>query len=603
MNPDSQNSLGKRLPKQLRVEASSIGISGKKWWEDDELLKISKTGPKWQYLEHNGVSFPKDYEYRGVKLKYDGEQIKLTKQQEEIIYFWCQTIGTDWEQKKIYRKNVENLISSTFSSPKKLEKFDFKPMLSQMKKEKEEKEKIKEARKLWSQTKKQEEKRKKLLKDNHFGFAIVDNMIEKRGGYVIEPPTLFKGRGAHPRSGCLKVRTCPEDLTINCAEDAPVPKCMVPGRAWGEVVHNNEVTWLAYYKDENTSSYKYMFLAANSKFKALSDMLKYEKARKLKNFVENIRTDYWEKINNNGNRKENQIGIVSYFIDRLALRVGNEKNDEKEADTVGCCSLRVEHVSLLEENQVEFNFLGKDSMEYKNTIKVEDSVYKRLNQFIQRKKPEEDLFEMVNPTRLNEYFQSLMEGLTAKVFRTFNASSTLEKELYSDQNFEKMTEEEKYKFYNDANKAVAILCNHQKTVNKSFDERMEKNKEKLQDLEDYLKQLKKHVKMLKAGKKGLTSKSSKSDKGKVARKFPANLKSARDQMAKLKTRFEKESLKIQEKEDNKNVALGTSKTNYNDPRISVAFCKRAGLPIERVFSKELRSKFTWAMATIPEWKF
>ena len=48
------------------------------------------------------------------------------------------------------------------------------------------------------------------------------------------------------------------------------------------------------------------------------------------------------------------------LIDKLALRVGNEKNTDEEADTVGCCSLRVEHVKLdAGENQLHLNFLGK----------------------------------------------------------------------------------------------------------------------------------------------------------------------------------------------------------------------------------------------------
>ena len=36
------------------------------------------------------------------------------------------------------------------------------------------------------------------------------------------------------------------------------------------------------------------------------------------------------------------------------------------------------------------------------------------------------------------------------------------------------------------------------------------------------------------------------------------------------------------KEDLKTVALGTSKINYLDPRISVAWCKRNEVPIEKV---------------------
>ncbi len=34
-----------------------------------------------------------------------------------------------------------------------------------------------------------------------------------------------------------------------------------------------------------------------------------------------------------------------YFIDKLALRAGNEKDTDESADTVGCCSIRVEHIS------------------------------------------------------------------------------------------------------------------------------------------------------------------------------------------------------------------------------------------------------------------
>ena len=35
-----------------------------------------------------------------------------------------------------------------------------------------------------------------------------------------------------------------------------------------------------------------------------------------------------------------QMGVALYFIDQLALRAGHEK-DEDEADTVGCCTLKV----------------------------------------------------------------------------------------------------------------------------------------------------------------------------------------------------------------------------------------------------------------------
>ena len=43
--------------------------------------------------------------------------------------------------------------------------------------------------------------------------------------------------------------------------------------------------------------------------------------------------------------------------------------------------------------------------------------------------------------------------------------------------------------------------------------------------------------------------------------------------------------------------------NYMDPRISVAWCKRNEVPIEKIFSKTLRDKFNWAMAVEPDWQF
>lgn len=65
-----------------------------------------------------------------------------------------------------------------------------------------------------------------------------------------------------------------------------------------------------------------------------------------------------------------------------------------------------------------------------------------------------------------------MPGLTAKVFRTYNASSTLQQQL------DELTEPEasvtaKFLQYNRANRAVAILCNHQRAAPKTFDKQME----------------------------------------------------------------------------------------------------------------------------------
>lgn len=65
-----------------------------------------------------------------------------------------------------------------------------------------------------------------------------------------------------------------------------------------------------------------------------------------------------------------------------------------------------------------------------------------------------------------------MSGLTAKVFRTYNASFTMSN-LLKDMKASG-TIPEKVKAYNDANRKVAILCNHKRTVTAGHANQMEK---------------------------------------------------------------------------------------------------------------------------------
>jgi DNA topoisomerase-1 len=45
------------------------------------------------------------------------------------------------------------------------------------------------------------------------------------------------------------------------------------------------------------------------------------------------------------------------------------------------------------------------------------------------KKAEDNLFDLIDPTKVNKHLQELMPGLTIKVFRTYNASITLSRML------------------------------------------------------------------------------------------------------------------------------------------------------------------------------
>jgi DNA topoisomerase-1 len=71
-----------------------------------------------------------------------------------------------------------------------------------------------------------------------------------------------------------------------------------------------------------------------------------------------------------------------------------------------------------------------------------------------------------------------MPGLTAKVFRTYNASYTMGRVLNEIKDTGG-TIAEKVKAYNDANRKVAILCNHKRTVTAGHANAMEKMGERV----------------------------------------------------------------------------------------------------------------------------
>lgn len=370
--------------------------------EEKKDLEIgnAKNIKKFESLEHNGVLFPQAYQAHGVKIKYKDEPIELTSNVEEIATFWAMVLDNELSQKEIARKNFfkEFKLKLRNSKPEykskfensKLEDFDFSPINEYLLANK-------NKGKAKSSDEKKDEKEKKAKLTEIYGLALVDGFGERISNYMVEPPGIYRRRGDHPGSGKLKERILPEDVTINVGPDDPVPICNLPGHNWKTIINNTESTWLAMYKEDKQT--KYVFLAGNSKFKGMNDMKKYEKARKLKNLIDKIREDYFNQMKSSETEKQ-QLGVATYLIDILALRVGNEKGDD-EADTVGCCSLRVEHISLSSEddqnpNLVTFDFLGKDSMKYHNTVELDPIVVKLLRRFKRAKKTGDDLFEMIN---------------------------------------------------------------------------------------------------------------------------------------------------------------------------------------------------------------
>ncbi|XP_021172335.2 DNA topoisomerase I, mitochondrial isoform X2 [Fundulus heteroclitus] len=553
-----------------------------RWWEEEKY----EDGVKWKFLEHKGPYFPPEYQPLpdSVNFFYKGEKVKLSPAAEEVAVFFAQMLDHEYTTKKVFRENFfkdwrKEMTPDERSLIKDLEKCDFSEIHAMHKA------KV-EARKNLSKEEKQALKEANQKIVDEYGYCLLDHHRERIGNFKIEPPGLFRGRGEHPKQGMLKKRIQPEDVIINCGKDSSTP--LPPaGHHWKEVRHDNTVTWLASWTENIQGSIKYIMLNANSKLKGEKDWEKYEVARKLKSCVESIRNEYLQDLRSR-QMVTRQRAVALYFIDKLALRAGNEKEEGETADTVGCCSLRVEHITLHEqldgnECVVEFDFLGKDSIRYYNKVPVIKKVFKNLKLFMENKEPGDELFDRLNTALLNKHLSSLMPGLTAKVFRTYNASITLQQQLKELTN-KSDNVAEKLLSYNRANRAVAILCNHQRAAPKTFEQSMANLQAKIDARKEQLALAKTE---LKQAKKEAKSKGDPKLQSLVERKKAA-VKRCEEQLLKME-------VQATDREENKQIALGTSKLNYLDPRISVAWCKNMDVPIEKIYNKTQREKFAWAI--------
>ena len=154
-------------------------------------------------------------------------------------------------------------------------------------------------------------------------------------------------------------------------------------------------------------------------------------------------------------------------------------------------------------------------------------MFKNLKMFCEEKQPEDDVFNFLTvalfagthaqTSLLNAKLTSYMPGLTAKVFRTYNASVTLEKELKMKRQAE-VNERAKFAHMFKTQPSEAQV-----------EKRLEMDEARYNSFAIKLKDL----------------------VGDVRR--------------------------IDDQDNNKLVALGTSKINYMDPRITVAWCKRVGM--------------------------
>ncbi len=525
-------------------------------------------GKQWDVMIHNGPMFAPLYEPHNIPIIINGVKHQLGGLAEEYITMYARYIDTDYVKKPRFNKNFLHDWKKTLPNHIKVNSME-EVDASNIKKHLD---KIKEKRNNMTKEEKDRIKEENKKNEEPYMYCVVNGGKMKVGNYKIEPPGIFLGRGDHPKLGMIKKRVNPEDVIINLSKDAPIPKPNVSGK-WKQVIHNNEVVWLATWNDNISGKNKYVFTSMESIFKSKSDMDKFDLARKLKRKAQSIRATYYEDMKKS-DMVPRQHAVALYLIDNLALRVGGAKDTKETADTVGVTSLRVEHITILDNDTIKLDFLGKDSVRYCRKVKLDNLVYNCIKDFTTNKNKKANLFDKISSSSLNNYLNSMLEGLTAKVWRTYNASSLFQKELekVNTNTLEKMPESERINYlisiFNQANTAVALLCNHQKNVSSDIDKALNKINESIKKYKDQKKKSK--------------------DKQKI-KLYEAKILTLK--------------LKRDTKEKMKNVSLGTSKTNYIDPRIIFAFIKRYNIPEEKLFNKALLTRFEWARNVDMNYRF
>lgn len=441
-----------------------------------------------------------------------------------------------------------------------------------------------------------QKKERRTQMNDHYGMAKVNGYKQAVGGYTVEPPALFEGRGKSNYVGKIKEFYGPPDIVINidtqCIIPAPPDKnsfeVVSRGKEpWGKIVHKQDVEWLTQYRDVIKNRIKNQRFKRTGIIKSYSDYQKFEKARQLHLILDDLRRDNAKNLRIAGDtpadNKTKKVATIVWIIDKTAMRMGGVK-DEDDTDTVGATTLRKEHIKLLPNFTVEFNFLGKDSIPYQKKFNLKELdpvngavVYNNLKAFTQGKTEKSLIFDRAHSDDVNSYLREItgMKGLTGKVIRTHHASLKFQEEL--DAIDPELSDNEKIVQYELANAEVAIFCNHQKGVGVG----QQADKERVDKIKAELAALKKE-------------RAAKSKKGESTTAIDKRITTKETALAK--------------KEGCVGIATGTSKQNYLDPRITVAFVRKQ-FPTEdgslskfinKFFSPQLRRDFAWAMELADE---
>ena len=530
-------------------------------------------------LKHSGIYVP-TYEYQGLLVKVHGQSFKLSPQTEQMAVAWARKklSATSPPDKLFYRNFLEDFLkalkaenpSGAFLKEfatnhlKILEKddgiwivdgrlkddpeVDFSMVTEYVLREqqkklsmaKEEKKKIAAERKI----------RREGLREN-YGYATVDGKKLEIANWTAEPSCIFAGRGDHPRRGKWKQGPKEEDIMLNLSD----PRFR-PAGSWKAVVWEPDKMYIAKWEDKLTGKMKYVWFSDSAFLKQKMEKEKFKKAEKLDKEIPKVEEHIMKSLGSE-DLERRKIATVCWLILKVNIRVGDEK-DPGEADTVGAITLRPEHIKI-EGDTLNFDFLGKDCVRWEKKIEAPPTVIKNIQDF--SKQNSEYLFEGINSRKVSRFLSQKMEGLTAKVFRTWKCTQTVRRSLEDCRVKKEDADYLKQFCAKKANLEAAKIANHKRKIPPNFAERLRKKEARVAELQLKLKEKEKEGKKTEA----------------------------------LTRTLEKSKLDVVLTKETQEYNLGTSLKSYIDPIVYVKWADRMSFPLDKLYPKTLRKKFSWAL--------
>ena len=567
-------------------------------------------------LVHNGVIVPEPPEPTGLTIEVRGQIVQLTQTQDEMAQAWARKKDTPYIEDPVFVSNFMSDFSTELNIEPvlSLDKVDFSAFHALVDEAKARKEaQSSEERKALAVVRRA---KREALKAK-YGYAIVNGQRVELGTYMVEPSGIFMGRGQHPLRGRWKEGAKQSDITLNHSPDATLPQ-----GEWQQVVWQPDSMWVARWKDKLSGKLKYIWLGDTAPVKQEREAAKFDKAIELDDKIELVRAHINQSLLHPDPRRRT-IATVCYLIDKLCLRVGDEK-DSDEADTVGATTLRPEHVTLRDDGTVEFRFLGKDSVEWHKTLEPPEVVLHNLAELIDKARPSSaslnndrghptrdlpQLFPDVTSRDVNAFLSDILPGVSAKVFRTHHATQTVQQSLAVCKVKASSSEHQKWRAVSLSNYEAAVLCNHTKQYTgnwersrQRYDERrlktearIERYRHQVQEHQDKLAQLK-----VEAQEKEETA-TTPERRSKTHERYRKRLATARRRIEAAKGRCQRAQMALGKLKARHMMArkkrtwnLGTSLKSYIDPRLYARWGRQVEYDVlGKYYPSTLRRKFAW----------